>query len=66
MVLQGLTAALKAKLLSQTEFLCVLQMGLESLQQEYVRVEEHPFSSDTKWMAVRCRHRTLQVSWMDG
>ncbi|XP_075901927.1 calcium-transporting ATPase type 2C member 1 isoform X3 [Nelusetta ayraudi] len=37
-----------------------MKMGLESLQQEYVRVEEHPFSSDTKWMAVRCRHRTLQ------
>lgn len=37
-------------------------MGLESLQQEYVRLEELPFSSDTKWMAVRCVHRTLQVS----
>lgn len=49
-------------LLSVTQLFCVLQMGLESLQQEYVRAEEHPFSSDTKWMAVRCHHRTLQVS----
>lgn len=37
-------------------------MGLESLQQEYVRLEEHPFTSEQKWMAVRCVHRTLQVS----
>lgn len=37
-------------------------MGLESLQQEYVRLAEHPFTSEQKWMAVRCVHRTLQVS----
>lgn len=36
-------------------------MGLEGLQQEYVRLEEHPFTSEQKWMAVRCVHRTLQV-----
>lgn len=41
---------------------CCLQMGLEGLQQEYVRLEEHPFTSEQKWMAVRCVHRTLQVS----
>lgn len=42
---------------------CVLlsQMGLEGLQQDYVRLEEHPFTSEQKWMAVRCAHRTLQV-----
>lgn len=39
----------------------VLQVGLEGLQREYVRVEEHPFSSEKKWMAVRCVHRTQQV-----
>uniref|UniRef100_A0A8P4FZA6 P-type Ca(2+) transporter n=1 Tax=Dicentrarchus labrax TaxID=13489 RepID=A0A8P4FZA6_DICLA len=38
-----------------------MKMGLESLQQEYVRLEEHPFTSEQKWMAVRCVHRTLQV-----
>lgn len=39
---------------------CV-QMGLEGVQQEYVRLEEQPFSSEQKWMAVRCVHRTQQV-----
>uniref|UniRef100_A0A3Q3B9M3 Calcium-transporting ATPase n=1 Tax=Kryptolebias marmoratus TaxID=37003 RepID=A0A3Q3B9M3_KRYMA len=37
-----------------------MKMGLESVQQEYVRVEEHPFSSEQKWMALRCVHRTQQ------
>ncbi|XP_037639865.1 calcium-transporting ATPase type 2C member 1 isoform X1 [Sebastes umbrosus] len=37
-----------------------MKMGLEGLQQEYVRVEEHPFTSEQKWMAVRCYQRTLQ------
>lgn len=36
-------------------------MGLESVHQEYVRLEENPFSSEQKWMAVRCVHRTQQV-----
>uniref|UniRef100_A0A7N8YPU6 P-type Ca(2+) transporter n=1 Tax=Mastacembelus armatus TaxID=205130 RepID=A0A7N8YPU6_9TELE len=31
-----------------------MKMGLESLQHEYVRLEEHPFTSEQKWMAVRC------------
>ncbi|KAI4876589.1 hypothetical protein NFI96_014820 [Prochilodus magdalenae] len=35
-------------------------MGLESLKQEFVRLEEIPFSSEQKWMAVRCVHRTQQ------
>uniref|UniRef100_A0A3Q1FLK5 Calcium-transporting ATPase n=1 Tax=Acanthochromis polyacanthus TaxID=80966 RepID=A0A3Q1FLK5_9TELE len=39
-----------------------MKMGLESLQQEYVRLEENPFTSEQKWMAVRCVHRTQQVS----
>lgn len=37
-----------------------MKMGLESVQQEFVRLEEHPFSSEQKWMAVRCVHRTQQ------
>ncbi|XP_024114141.1 calcium-transporting ATPase type 2C member 1 isoform X1 [Oryzias melastigma] len=37
-----------------------MKMGLEGVQQEYVRLEEHPFSSEQKWMAVRCVHRTQQ------
>ncbi|CAL1611603.1 unnamed protein product [Knipowitschia caucasica] len=37
-----------------------MKMGLESLQQEFVRLEEVPFSSEQKWMAVRCVHRTQQ------
>ncbi|MED6250911.1 ATPase, P-type (transporting), HAD superfamily, subfamily IC [Ataeniobius toweri] len=37
-----------------------MKMGLESEQQEYVRLEEHPFTSEQKWMAVRCVHRTQQ------
>uniref|UniRef100_A0A671WWS2 P-type Ca(2+) transporter n=1 Tax=Sparus aurata TaxID=8175 RepID=A0A671WWS2_SPAAU len=40
-----------------------MKMGLESLQQEYVRLEEHPFTSEQKWMAVRCVHRTLQGAY---
>uniref|UniRef100_A0A8C1ARJ4 Calcium-transporting ATPase n=1 Tax=Cyprinus carpio carpio TaxID=630221 RepID=A0A8C1ARJ4_CYPCA len=30
-----------------------MKMGLEGLQQEFVRLEEIPFSSEQKWMAVR-------------
>uniref|UniRef100_A0A3P9M136 Calcium-transporting ATPase n=1 Tax=Oryzias latipes TaxID=8090 RepID=A0A3P9M136_ORYLA len=37
-----------------------MKMGLEGVQQEYVRLEEQPFSSEQKWMAVRCVHRTQQ------
>ncbi|XP_077454007.1 calcium-transporting ATPase type 2C member 1 isoform X3 [Stigmatopora argus] len=37
-----------------------VKMGLDDVQREYVRVEELPFTSDKKWMAVRCVHRTRQ------
>uniref|UniRef100_A0A667YXN7 Calcium-transporting ATPase n=1 Tax=Myripristis murdjan TaxID=586833 RepID=A0A667YXN7_9TELE len=45
-----------------------MKMGLEGLQKEYVRQEEHPFTSEQKWMAVRCVHRTQQpaVYFMKG
>ncbi|XP_056618004.1 calcium-transporting ATPase type 2C member 1 isoform X2 [Triplophysa dalaica] len=37
-----------------------MKMGLEGLQKEFVRLEEIPFSSEQKWMAVRAVHRTQQ------
>uniref|UniRef100_A0A8C5CK02 Calcium-transporting ATPase n=1 Tax=Gadus morhua TaxID=8049 RepID=A0A8C5CK02_GADMO len=37
-----------------------MKAGLESVQQEFVRLEEQPFTSENKWMAVRCVHRTQQ------
>ncbi|XP_057690067.1 calcium-transporting ATPase type 2C member 1 isoform X2 [Corythoichthys intestinalis] len=37
-----------------------MKMGLDGVEQEYVRVEELPFTSDKKWMAVRCVHRARQ------
>uniref|UniRef100_A0A8C4YUN4 P-type Ca(2+) transporter n=1 Tax=Gopherus evgoodei TaxID=1825980 RepID=A0A8C4YUN4_9SAUR len=38
-----------------------MKMGLEGLQQDYIRKAEYPFSSEQKWMAVKCVHRTQQV-----
>ncbi|KAK1173540.1 calcium-transporting ATPase type 2C member 1-like [Acipenser oxyrinchus oxyrinchus] len=37
-----------------------MKMGLDGVQQEYVRRAEHPFSSEQKWMAVKCVHQTQQ------
>ncbi|XP_032630813.1 calcium-transporting ATPase type 2C member 1 isoform X3 [Chelonoidis abingdonii] len=37
-----------------------MKMGLEGLQEEYIRKAEYPFSSEQKWMAVKCVHRTQQ------
>ncbi|KAK3541429.1 hypothetical protein QTP86_025555 [Hemibagrus guttatus] len=37
-----------------------MKVGLESVQQEFVRLEEIPFTSEQKWMAIRCVHRTQQ------
>ncbi|XP_050794306.1 calcium-transporting ATPase type 2C member 1 isoform X3 [Gopherus flavomarginatus] len=37
-----------------------MKMGLEGLQQDYIRKAEYPFSSEQKWMAVKCVHRTQQ------
>uniref|UniRef100_A0A8C4YS64 Calcium-transporting ATPase n=1 Tax=Gopherus evgoodei TaxID=1825980 RepID=A0A8C4YS64_9SAUR len=31
-----------------------MKMGLEGLQQDYIRKAEYPFSSEQKWMAVKC------------
>ncbi|XP_012892836.1 PREDICTED: calcium-transporting ATPase type 2C member 1-like, partial [Dipodomys ordii] len=45
-------------------------MGLDGLQQDYIRKAEYPFSSEQKWMAVKCVHRTQQdrpeVCFMKG
>uniref|UniRef100_A0AAY4ACL0 Calcium-transporting ATPase n=1 Tax=Denticeps clupeoides TaxID=299321 RepID=A0AAY4ACL0_9TELE len=37
-----------------------MKLGMEGIQQDYVRLEEHPFSSEKKWMAVCSVHRTQQ------
>ncbi|CAH2283014.1 calcium-transporting ATPase type 2C member 1 isoform X1 [Pelobates cultripes] len=37
-----------------------MKMGLEGLRHDYIRKSEYPFSSEQKWMAVRCVHRTQQ------
>lgn len=34
---------------------------LEDIREEYVRHEEWPFSSETKWMAVKCSHKQNPV-----
>lgn len=39
-------------------------MGLDGLQEDYIRKAEYPFSSEQKWMAVKCVHRTQQVNWI--
>ncbi|XP_019392310.1 PREDICTED: calcium-transporting ATPase type 2C member 1 isoform X1 [Crocodylus porosus] len=47
-----------------------MKMGLDGLQQDYIRKAEYPFSSEQKWMAVKCVHRTQQdkpeVCFMKG
>ncbi|KAM8967063.1 calcium-transporting ATPase type 2C member 1 [Pelodytes ibericus] len=37
-----------------------MKMGLDALRHDYIRKAEYPFSSEQKWMAVRCVHRTQQ------
>ncbi|CAJ0936891.1 unnamed protein product [Ranitomeya imitator] len=45
-------------------------MGLEGLRHDYIRKAEYPFSSEQKWMAVKCVHRTQQdkaeICYMKG
>uniref|UniRef100_A0A8D0CWU8 Calcium-transporting ATPase n=1 Tax=Sander lucioperca TaxID=283035 RepID=A0A8D0CWU8_SANLU len=59
-VIHGFSCPSISKIVEVSRRVGPLHMGLESLQQEYVRLDEHPFSSEQKWMAVRCVHRTLQ------
>lgn len=44
-------------------FFCSMQMGLDGIQEDYVRKAEYPFSSEQKWMAVKCVHRAQQVNF---
>ncbi|XP_030062223.1 calcium-transporting ATPase type 2C member 1 isoform X1 [Microcaecilia unicolor] len=37
-----------------------MKMGLEGLRHDYIRRAEYPFSSEQKWMAVKCVHRKQQ------
>ncbi|XP_077347632.1 calcium-transporting ATPase type 2C member 1 isoform X3 [Lithobates pipiens] len=37
-----------------------MKMGLEGLRHDYIRKAEYPFSSEQKWMAVKCVHKTQQ------
>ncbi|NXN12743.1 AT2C1 ATPase, partial [Indicator maculatus] len=47
-----------------------MKMGLDGLQEDYIRKAEYPFSSEQKWMAVKCVHRVQQdkpeVCFMKG
>ncbi|KAM4028812.1 calcium-transporting ATPase type 2C member 1 [Anomaloglossus baeobatrachus] len=47
-----------------------MKMGLEGLRHDYIRKAEYPFSSEQKWMAVKCVHRTQQdkaeICYMKG
>ncbi|XP_040978066.1 calcium-transporting ATPase type 2C member 1 isoform X3 [Aquila chrysaetos chrysaetos] len=38
----------------------IVEMGLDGLQEDFIRKAEYPFSSEQKWMAVKCVHRTQQ------
>jgi Ca2+-transporting ATPase len=39
-----------------------LQLDLENVRYEYNRLQEWPFNSDTKFMAVRCTQRNKPVN----
>jgi len=54
----------KRKMLTLWCFFYFIQMGLDGLQEDYIRKAEYPFSSEQKWMAVKCVHRTQQVNWI--
>uniref|UniRef100_A0A8C3LRX9 P-type Ca(2+) transporter n=1 Tax=Chrysolophus pictus TaxID=9089 RepID=A0A8C3LRX9_CHRPC len=44
----------KRKVLTLWCFFYLIQMGLDGLQEDYIRKAEYPFSSEQKWMAVKC------------
>ena len=41
----------------------IVQLGLPDVREEHMRTDERPFSSENKWMAVKCRKRH---STLDG
>ncbi|KAM6373527.1 calcium-transporting ATPase type 2C member 1 isoform 5-T6 [Alca torda] len=67
---EGALIALAMKVCTWWYFLDSWQMGLDGLQEDYIRKAEYPFSSEQKWMAVKCVHRTQQdkpeVCFMKG
>lgn len=46
---------------SDIQLLLSLQMNLYNVTQRYTRIQEWPFNSDTKYMAVKCMDRFSQV-----
>ncbi|XP_078457911.1 calcium-transporting ATPase type 2C member 1 isoform X1 [Lampetra fluviatilis] len=42
-----------------------MKMGLADVRGDYIRRREIPFSSEQKWMAVKCVHRTKQCGAQD-
>jgi hypothetical protein len=40
-----------------------LKFGLGAVAKEITRVDERPFSSETKWMAVQCQGRGIDKLW---
>ena len=40
---------------------CAMKMNLNSLREGYIRIQEWPFNSDTKYMAVKVAPRNGQV-----
>ncbi|MBN3298194.1 AT2C2 ATPase, partial [Amia calva] len=38
-----------------------MKMGMQSVKENYSRKKELPFSSENKWMAVKCAHKTQEM-----
>ncbi|XP_072374008.1 calcium-transporting ATPase type 2C member 2-like isoform X2 [Scyliorhinus torazame] len=38
-----------------------MKMDLDHVKQSYTRKKEYPFSSDQKWMAVKCAHKSQET-----
>ncbi|XP_038662245.1 calcium-transporting ATPase type 2C member 2-like isoform X1 [Scyliorhinus canicula] len=38
-----------------------MKMDLDHVRQSYTRKKEYPFSSDQKWMAVKCAHKSQET-----
>ncbi|GCC35959.1 calcium-transporting ATPase type 2C member 2-like [Chiloscyllium punctatum] len=41
-----------------------MKMDLDHVKQSYIRKKEYPFSSEQKWMAVRCVHKSRETEEM--
>lgn len=38
-----------------------MKMDLDQAEQNYIRKKEYPFSSEKKWMAVKCVHKSQEI-----